>query len=201
MKGLSKSFFFVPNERKAVQPGELLVAEPFMKDKWFGRSVIEIIDNDDITGTTGIVLNNRLTATLSEVFSDITAKDVPLFCGGPVGHDRLFFIHTLGDTIIPEAKEISPGLWIGGRFASAVDYVNSGYPTESSIRFFVGYSGWSAGQLASELRDNTWAVPERDYNAHSLLTDSGDKFWHKIVKEMGEKYRPWLLLPQDSRAN
>ena len=200
MKGLSTSFFFVPNGRNSAAPGELLVAEPFLKDKWFGRSVIAIIDDDE-RGTTGVVLNNQLDTTLSEVFSDIEVPDIPVFCGGPLGHDRLFFLHTLGDEIIPEAREISPGLWLGGRFSSAVEYVNSGYATEGTMRFFIGYSGWSKGQLSEELQDETWAVPAKNIKASSLLVGEGDKYWHKIVNQMDSRYRPWLLIPRDARAN
>lgn len=201
MRSLSTSFFFVPNENNSFSVGNLLVAEPFMRDKWFERSVIAIFDHSENGGTTGVVLNNELTTTLSEVFKDVETNDIPVFCGGPLGHDRLFFLHTLGEQIIPDAKEIFPGLWMGGRFSSALEYVNSGYPHEGSIRFFIGYSGWSPGQLSQELKEHTWAIPENKFDASTLLTGEGNSYWHKIVKQMGAKYRPWQVLPQDSRAN
>lgn len=199
MKRISSSFFNIPTEIRSIKQGDFLIAEPFMKDRWFGRSVISIIDHNDNEGTTGVVLNNELATTLSEVFKDIEANDVPVFCGGPLGHDRLFFLHTLGDTIIPDSREISPGLWLGGRFAPVVDYINSGYPHAGVIRFFIGYSGWSRGQLAEELSEGTWAVADQKFD--NLLTGEGDRYWHKIVRQLGDQYRRWDVLPQDVRAN
>lgn len=201
MKGITTTFFNIPTHRRNVKEGDILVAEPFMNDKWFGRSVITIIDHSDRKGTTGVVMNNELATTLSEVFSDIETQGVPVYCGGPLGHDRLFFLHSLGDTIIPGAREIAPGLWLGGKFASAVEYINSGYPHPGTMRFFIGYSGWSAGQLDDELKENTWAMPSRHFSPSTLLTGHGDKYWHKIVGQMDRRYRPWRVLPQDARAN
>ena len=201
MKELPKSFFTVPGQNGPVKPGDLIVAEPFMRDKWFGRSVVLILDNEKDKGSSGLVLNNLVSATLSEVVSDVRTQGVPVYCGGPVGHDRLFFLHTLGDTIIPSASEIAPGLWIGGSFHAAVEYVNSEYPHEGTIRFFVGYSGWSSHQLDGELREKSWAVTTNHFSPQLLLTGEGGKYWHKIVSGLGAEFRPWLIIPQDARAN
>lgn len=200
MKNLSSSFFTVPSGQTSVETGDMLVAEPFLRDKWFNRSVITIIDNDE-DDITGVVMNNELATTLSDLFKDIETPNIPVYCGGPLGHDRLFFLHTLGENIIPSSKEITPGLWLGGKFAPAVDFINTGYPHEGSIRFFIGYSGWTKSQLAEELKENTWAVPKQKFEATSLLSGEGDKYWRNIVKRMGDRYRPWTVLPQDSRAN
>lgn len=201
MKKLDTSFFNVPLEKTEVKTGDLLIADPFMKDKWFGHSVISIIDHGDAEGTTGVVLNLPLPSTLDEVFKDVTREDIPVFCGGPLGHDRLFFIHTLGDGIIPGSTEISPGLWLGGQFPAIVEYVNSGYDIESNVRFFVGYSGWSAGQLREELTHGSWALTEKRINPHTLLDGGGASYWHKIIRELGRDYRKWGLLPGDTTAN
>lgn len=201
MKRISSSFFNVPKSRTDVKKGDLLVAEPFMHDKWFGRSIIALFDHDNEKGSAGLVLNNELDTTLSEIFSDVHTQGLKVYCGGPMGHDRLFFLHTLGDKIFPDAQEISPGLWMGGRFASAVEYLNAGYPYEGHIRFFVGYSGWSENQLKDEIENGAWAVPEKHFEASSLLEGEGNVYWKKIISQMGDKYRNWTLVPEDARAN
>lgn len=201
MKSFSKSFFYVPNRNTKIEEGALLIAEPFMRDKWFGRSVILLIDNGE-EGTTGLILNNELETTLDEVLGgDISTEGIKVYCGGPVGHDQLIFVHNLGEHIIPGGHEVAPGLWVGGNYEAMKEYVNLGYPTEGSIRFMIGYSGWSAGQLAGEMNSNSWALTHRRPDSHELLSGAGDKYWHKIVKGLGENYRPWQLLPADFRAN
>ena len=201
MKRLPSDFFKVPRQGSSVEIVSLLIAEPFMKDKWFGRSVIAIIDNNEREGTVGLVMNNPLATTLKDALPSITTEGVPLYSGGPVGHDRLLFIHSVGNDIIPGGAEISPGLWLGGNYESMVDYVNHGYPIEGHIRFFIGYSGWSSGQLYDELKSKTWALTINPLSPAESLTGEGDAYWHKVVAGLGDEFRAWNILPRDIRAN
>lgn len=202
MKNIDTSFFRISTEKLPVEVGDLLVAEPFLSEMWFDRAVISVIDHNPEEGTTGVVLNNALESSLDEVLDGIDREEkVPVYCGGPLSQDRLFFVHTLGDAIIPQARCYAPGLWIGGDFDAAIDYVNNGYPVEGYLRFFVGYSGWSAGQLDEELAAGTWAVKRGLDDVGPLLAGRGDSYWHRVVHSMGERYRQWTLLPQDVKAN
>ena len=202
MKNIDTSFFRVSTDKLPVEAGNLLVADPFLSEMWFERGVISIIDHNPEEGTTGVVLNNALESGLDEVLDGICREDkVPVYCGGPLSQDRLFFVHTLGETIIPQARCYAPGLWIGGDFDSAIEYVNNGYPVEGYLRFFVGYSGGSAGQLDDELAAGTWAVKRELDEVIPLLAGCGDPYWHRVVHSMGERYRQWTLLPQDVKAN
>jgi len=201
MKNIDTSFFRIPTDMLPVEAGNLLVAEPFLSEVWFNRGVISVIDHSE-EGTTGVVLNNVSESKLDEVLDGITRRDkVYVYIGGPLSQDRLFFVHTLGDTIIPQARCYAPGLWIGGDFAAAVEYVNNGYPVDGYLRFFVGYSGWSAGQLEDELVAGTWAVKRGLDDINPVLVGHGDPYWHKMVHALGGRYRQWTLLPQDINAN
>lgn len=199
MNPLFKNFFSVPTSRRDVAEGELLVAEPFMVDRWFGRSVVLIIDHN-AQGTTGLVMNNLVQAKIAEAVPAITRDDIDVYVGGPLGLDRLIYIHTLGD-IIPGGHQVRPDLWVGGDFDAMIDYVNHGYPLEGTLRFIVGYSGWAPRQLAGELEKNSWAVSDYPFPASNLLEGTDDAYWHKIVEKLGATYRPWTVVPQDSRAN
>ena len=202
MKNIDTSFFRISTEKLPVEVGDLLVAEPFLSEMWFDRAVISVIDHNPEEGTTGVVLNNALESSLDEVLDGIDREEkVPVYCGGPLSQDRLFFVHTLGEAIIPQARCYAPGLWTGGDFDAAIDYVNNGYPVEGYLRFFVGYSGWSAGQLDEELAAGTWAVKRGLDDVGPLLAGRGDSYWHRVVHSMGERYRQWTLLPQDVKAN
>lgn len=202
MKSLDTSFLRLSTIKRPVSDGDLLVAAPFLSEKWFNRAVISIIDNEPGEGTTGVVVNLALDTTLNEVLDGISREDpVSVYCGGPVSQDRLYFIHTLGEDVIPNSRMYAPGLWLGGDFDAALAYVNEGYPIDGFIRFFIGYSGWSSGQLKEEIDSDTWAIHPRLEDPHELISGEGDTFWHTIVRGLGEHYRPWTLMPRDTQSN
>ena len=87
--------------------GSLLVSEPFLEESYFRHAVISLIRCSPSTGAMGLVLNNRLDLSLHEVLDGMD-RHVSLYCGGPLSQDRLFFIHTLGPTIIPDAQPYAP---------------------------------------------------------------------------------------------
>jgi len=179
----------------------LLVAEPFLQEDSFRHAVICLVDYDaPESSAMGIVLNHPTGYSLHELLDSISEKTrIPVFCGGPVSMDRLYFLHTLGD-IIPGGRMIREGLWIGGDFDAMENYINSGYPVEGKIRFFIGYSGWSEGQLAGEIEKRTWAVTPIVSN-EQLLTEYGDAMWHTYVRVLGEEYRGWRYHPHNPSAN
>lgn len=203
MKDLNTSFFNLSTIKVPVHSGDLLVAQPFLTEVWFDRAVISLIDHDKGDGATGVVLNNCMNYTLDQVLDGIgeAGKNVDVYCGGPLSQDRLFFIHSLGPEIIPDCRAYSPGLYIGGDFDSAIDYINQGYPTDGYLRFFIGYSGWKGNQLEEEIEANTWAIAGEPADAASLLSGSGEQYWNREVKRLGVTYRSWLFIPRDVHCN
>ncbi len=124
------------------------MAEPFLKDNYFSHGVVSLIDYLPEEGATGIVMNNCTDYMLSDLLEGTQPEvDLRVFCGGPLGLDRLYFVHTLGSDIVPGAREYSPGLYVGGDFDAVLDYINCGFDTNGIIRFFIGYSNWAPGQL------------------------------------------------------
>ena len=72
--------------------GCLLISDPFLHEKHFNRSVILMIEYEE-QGGMGLILNKESNLTLDMVIQDLGAKEeIPLFCGGPVSKDRLFYI-------------------------------------------------------------------------------------------------------------
>ena len=180
--------------------GTLLVAEPFLTEDCFAHSVIYLVDHETDCTSMGVVLNKITRHRLADLIDGIDEKcDIPVFCGGPVDSNRLFFLHTLGD-IIPQSQDIGSGMYIGGDFTAMRQYVNAGYPIEGKIRFFIGYSGWGMHQLDEELSSNVWAV-SRFKSAEKLLKGHGDAYWHRTVRSMGNRFKGWLYHPQNPHAN
>lgn len=159
MRNIPTDIFNLSTVKHPVAQGSVIVAEPFLAEPYFNHAVIAIISHDVEEGSMGVVLNIRSGYTLDDLIENVDSRrEIPVFCGGPVGLDRLYFIHRLGPDIIPGATKFAPGLWIGGDFDAVTDYVNSGYRTDGVLRFFLGYSGWTYSQLSQEIEDSVWAV-------------------------------------------
>jgi putative transcriptional regulator len=66
--------------------GTLLIANPFLKDPNFKRTVIFICENA-IQGALGFVLNKPFPQNLDELIPDLKGYKYPVFIGGPVQGD------------------------------------------------------------------------------------------------------------------
>lgn len=180
--------------------GSLLISEPFLKEEYFHHSVITLVDYAPGQPAMGVVMNRRTTFLLQSLLAEVTRSEpVPVYCGGPMSADRLFYLHTLGE-LIPQSRQITHGLYIGGDFNEVVRYINSNFELDGFIRFFVGYSGWNRLQLEEELDNKVWAVAETtDFPA--LLTGEEDAYWHRYVRRLGPRFRGWLYHPSNPHAN
>lgn len=176
--------------------GDILISEPFLVESFFERAAISLIEHRDGSPSMGLVLNHVTPYYLDEAIEGIEInKKIPLYCGGPLSSDRLFYIHTLG-SIIPDSQEIVKGLYINGDLRIIKSYINAGEPIENTIRFFLGYSGWDNGQLSEELNQHVWGVLKPDTsNLGKYLKSDGNQYWKSRVREMGDPYKPWLLCP------
>ncbi len=182
------------------QKGDLLIAEPLLDEPYFKRSVILLLDEDNNQGHIGLALNKITPVSLQDLFPDWKAgAEVPVYSGGPVEADRLFMLHTIGDRF-EGSMEVSPGLYVGAKLDDIIDYINNNGNTEGNIRFFLGYSGWSKGQLTSEILKNTWALNPNPGHT-DVLTGAEDLYWRREVRRLGEKYRSWLLVPSNPAFN
>ncbi len=110
--------------------GMLLVSEPFLHEEYFNHAVIILADYQKGGTAMGVVLNNESRYSLQELISDVMVETpIPVFSGGPLADDHLFFLHTLGD-LIPDTHPVCDGLWIGGDFDAMRRILNDGYPIE-----------------------------------------------------------------------
>lgn len=202
MKDIATTFFKIARTQSTPDSGSILVAEPFLNEPYFGHAVVSLIDYSPKEGATGVVMNHSTGYNLQDLLEGIRSEEnIPVFCGGPVGQDRLYYLHTLGDKIIPGARLFAPGLYVGGDYDSMTAYVNAGYPVEGNVRFFIGYSGWTGGQLENELDQEAWVCAPGLSEPEQALVLQGDAYWHRAVRSLGENYRPWQLVPANPRNN
>lgn len=178
--------------------GHILISEPLMNDFFFGRSVILLIEHSKSMGTFGVVMNKPMQFNISKISSQFPDFDAPVFLGGPVAKEQIFYIHTLGDTIANSTRIIDNLFW-GGDVETLSMLVATGIANSSNVRFFLGYSGWDSGQLQSELRRNTWLVGNA--TTAILMETPPENLWQTCVDQMGTEYESWKRFPKNVKDN
>ena len=174
--------------------GRLLMAEPFMCDCMFGRAVIFMTEHGE-TGSMGFVLNKPFPLGLADVLPGFDAlPPIPLYRGGPVCTDTLFFLHTLHE--LPGATPVCEGLWMNGDFDAIKRHIVEGYPVEGHLRFFLGYAGWDSGQLNDELMRNTWIIGSASIARIMAIDGMDEDLWKVEMANLGGKYGLWARFPQ-----
>ena len=195
-----KDLLFSLNKPCKPGAGSLLISEPLMEDPYFARSVILLLDEPDDGGHFGLMINKLTSVTLKDLMPDWEyGHRIPIYCGGPVDMDRLFLIHNLGSRLGP-CVEVIPGIFVGADIDQVISYLEEGGEAEGHLRFFLGYCGWSPGQLSAELSANTWTVNPHPDGA-GLLNGNGVSYWRKEVRQLGEDYRSWLVVPENPSFN
>lgn len=177
------------------EKGRLLIAEPFMTDTYFKRSVVLLAaysDNDVV----GFILNKPLQTTLDKVLpSEINNDKFAIYLGGPVETSSLHFIHTLG-TVLEESKHISGNLFWGGNFEQLKTMINNNEVAPTEIMFFTGYSGWSKEQLNNEINEDSWLIS----NINTKIFNKKN-LWKEVLKKKGGKYAMFTQFPENPSLN
>jgi putative transcriptional regulator len=173
--------------------GSLLVAHPNMLDPNFRRTVLFISAHDSVDGALGVIINRPLGKQVGDLVNDVPPDglaDVPVFLGGPVGKNQLMFA----------AFEWEAGSGLKLNHNVGVDEAHQRIGEDpTSIRAFVGYAGWSAGQLEAEMKQKAWILqrPTRE----ALTPERLPKLWFEIMRGLGPWYKMLSAAPDDPSLN
>lgn len=178
------------------QKGHLLISEPFLNDDYFKRSVILLAENS-ASGSLGFILNKPLGYFLHELIKNFPESEFPVYLGGPVENNSLFFIHRLPQ-LIPNGFYIHNGWYYGGDFKQVKQAVALGLIKQNDIRFFAGYSGWDPGQLDHELKTESWFVFNQPDDFIKLSTE---RMWGEILRINHSEMAIWSNFPDDPTLN
>lgn len=190
--------FIIHSNSYEPKQGNILISEPLMNDFHFGRSVILLIDHAETEGTLGIIINKTLNAEVGEIVDEFAGFETPVYLGGPVADNQLFFVHTLGE-LIPDSCPIIPGLYWGGDRDTLKTLIQTGIANENNMRFYLGYAGWDSGQLVSELVRNSWIIG--DITVEQFLQTPSEQMWQNFVDQQGERYAMWKRFPKNFEEN
>ena len=197
--------------------GSFLAAHPNMLDPNFRRTVLFISSHDPDDGALGVIINRPLDKHVSDLVNELPPyglADVPVFLGGPVGKNQLMFAafewekgeglklnhnvdvdeagaeHVALRVDLDEPSLARPWIAEAGERAGA---------DPASVRAFVGYAGWSAGQLEVEMKQNAWLLHKP--NRTALKPEILPKLWFNIMRGLGPWYKLLAAAPDNPSLN
>lgn len=178
-------------------PGILLIADPFLKDPNFLRTVVFMCEHKE-EGSFGFVLNRKYENTLDELIPELEGHKVPVYYGGPVQKDTIHFLHQY-PAEIPGGVEVIKGVYWGGDFPAILELIKSGKLDYKKIRFYIGYSGWNDGQLQNEMDEKTWltVAATRKIIFHPDYKET----WKDALRQLGGEYEMMINFPIDPQLN
>ena len=173
--------------------GSLLVAHPNMLDPNFRRTVLFIYEHDSIDGAGGVIINRPLDKQVVDLVGEAPPEglaDVPVFLGGPVGRNQLMFAAFEWETGAGLKLNHNVGIDEAHELASE---------DPAAVRAFVGYAGWTAGQLEAEMKQKAWILqqPTRETLSPARLP----KLWFEIMRGLGPWYKMLAAAPDDPSLN
>ena len=173
--------------------GNLLLAAPLMRDPNFSRSVLFLASHSKKEGAFGYILNRPLDKIVGDLLPDKKlgpVKDVPVYMGGPVATDKLSFA-----SLHWNRKRKSMSCKTHLSVEDAVYEIGIGH----HVLGFVGYSGWSSGQLERELEERSWIIAQPD---KGMLDEcEPTELWTEILNEMGPHYGLLAGMPEEPELN
>jgi putative transcriptional regulator len=197
MKPINFNIFKTHKPKIKPTKGRILIAEPFLKGPYFGRSIVLLTEHGS-QGAVGFVLNKTSHVYPDEVIDDLLSFKGELYIGGPVSSDTLHFIHTLGRKV-PGSIRVTKNIYWGGDFDKIKELINNHEANHQQIKFFAGYSGWSPGQLEDEIKEDSWIVTEID--DEMIMHADIENIWKKTMQNLGGVYETWSSFPEDPSFN
>ncbi|MFL5354986.1 YqgE/AlgH family protein [Archangium sp.] len=167
---------------QTLAPG-LLVAMPQLTDSNFRRSVILMLEHGE-SGSMGLIINRGASLTLGDLAKNQSLtiaperQQQPVFMGGPVENHRGFVLHD--NEGVTEKHEVVPGLFLSLTLDTLGPLLKN---PSGHLRFCLGYAGWGAGQLESELASGSWLYAEA--SARPVLESDPGMLWDHTLKSMG----------------
>ena len=166
---------------------------PTCSTRIFGAACFLFRRTTSEEGAEGLIINRPLDKQVSELVTDPAPgalADVPVFLGGPVGTNQLMF--AAFDWEGRDSLSLNQNV--------ALEEANQlAERDRSAIRAFVGYAGWGAGQLESELRQNAWVLQKPDRAA--LKPERLPRLWFEIMRKLGPWFKMLSAAPDDPSLN
>ena len=148
-----------------ISSGNILKSTPTTNDPNFEQAIIFIAEHNE-KGAMGFVINKKFARALNELEEFKQCVAFPIYEGGPIDKEHLFFIHTRPD-LIEGGTLIANSIYFGGNFKQAVAQLNNKTINANDIKIFIGYCGWDFNQLKEEIEERSWIIS--DVEEHNVF--------------------------------
>jgi len=112
--------------------------------------------------------------------------------------NTIHFLHRYPEEV-PGGIEIMKGIYWGGDFERVIELINSGKLNTERIRFYIGYSGWSTGQLDIEMAEKTWLTVQA--TRRLIFHAQAEEIWKDSLRHMGGDFEMMVNFPIDPQLN
>ena len=117
-----------------------------------------------------------------------------------IGFVIIYFVHKVPE-LIPDSIEIADGIFWGGDFEAIQSLLKEDILSKHDIRFFLGYTGWSSGQLESEILEKTWIISDNTYKEKIISKHfSGALPYYDCELRMKHKNGNWIWIQDRGRV-
>lgn len=175
--------------------GSLLLAHPSLSDGNFRRSVVLVSAHTREEGALGVILNRPLEKALGDLHGEFAfgpLAGVKLYVGGPVSPEQMLLSAWRWS-----AEEGVFRLHFGITTEKAMELLEAEPGTE--VRGFLGYAGWTDGQLERELKAKAWVVAPIDNPA--FQEETGEGLWRNLLVRVKPELFFQAEAPEDPSVN
>jgi putative transcriptional regulator len=161
-----------------LRPGLFLYAAPGIADSRFAESVVLLLQHGP-EGSMGLVVNRPTDMPLREALvavEEAKGVDLRVHWGGPVKPEAILAL-VRAPSASPDAQAVLDGVHLTGDLADVRAALSAEDPA-SRLRVYTGYAGWTAGQLATEVRAGVWVMDRAD--ADSVFAPDPSTLWEKV---------------------
>lgn len=170
--------------------GSLVIAHPGLEEPSFRHSVLILPDYHPQNGSFGLIINRPMGKLVGDVLKQKAPHlaMVPVMQGGPVGSDELLFAAFRWR---PEKRMIECRHHISLEEADQL-----ALSPQHTVRAFIGYAGWTGGQLENELTTHSWLVRRAEF-PEILEIENAPQMWKNLTSGFG----PWFKLSAEAPDN
>lgn len=164
----------------------MLLAMPQVADPFFRKSVVLLLAHQE-EGSFGFIVNRATDLKVHEILRDLEIEwggdpaDRARF-GGPVQPQVGTVLFAASDQLpeLPEASEVLPGIRLSQNLSELARLAER---PPSRLRLLLGYAGWGAGQLVSEIVRNDWLTAPVDDEL--IFGAPGEETWERALRSVG----------------